>query len=252
MARAGRRRAGLEPTEEPQGSSLGGRLAPHRDPDLVVARGDTPRRVRHGDTPRTIRLRVDPPQGAVRPVGEVTSVQAQLAARVPGAERGTRPLRLEPRAVSVTSLAPPARAAAVAALGAAMLVLVPVARAADAGEQALAERYAPVVRIVEQPEACGPGEPYRPMGVDLLFGESTVALRGPWNRTDLVRIAPTAKDIAGLYEYHLDFPGNALHPGCDYERWERRLRKGHEPAVYAHVTTDPGHSGKLALQYWFF
>jgi hypothetical protein len=122
---------------------------------------------------------------------------------------------------------------------------------ADA-EQDLAARYAPVVRLVEQPEECGPGEPYRPMDVNLLFGDPTVALRGPWGPGDLVEIGPTAKDLAGLYEYHLDFPGSALDPGCDYERWARRLQKGSRPTVYAHVATDPAFPGKLALQYWFF
>ncbi len=119
-------------------------------------------------------------------------------------------------------------------------------------ETALAKSYAPVLRLVEQPEECGPGEPYEPMDVDLLFGEPTVALRGPWNRVDLVKIAPTAGDLAGLYDYHLDFPGDALNPGCDYERWARRVTGSHAPAVYAHVATDPGFPGKLALQYWIF
>ena len=35
--------------------------------------------------------------------------------------------------------------------------------AATGDEQALAERYSPVVRLVAQPEECGPGEPYEPM-----------------------------------------------------------------------------------------
>jgi hypothetical protein len=129
-------------------------------------------------------------------------------------------------------------------------VCVPSALA-DA-EQDLAAKYSPVVRLVEQTEECGPGEPYRPMDVDRLFGDSTVALRGPWNATDLVKIGPSAKDLAGLFEYHLDFPGSALDPGCDYEKWARRLEKGSAPTVYAHVATDPGAPGKLALQYWFF
>ena len=67
-----------------------------------------------------------------------------------------------------------------------------------------------------------------------------------------MKIGPTAKDLSGRYEYHLDFPGNALDPGCDYEHWSRRITNGKEPAVYAHLATDPSHSGKLALQYWFF
>ena len=133
-----------------------------------------------------------------------------------------------------------------------VLALAPAAAADLRDEQALAERYAPVVRLVEQPEECGPGEPYEPMDVDRLFGEPTVALRGPWNNTDLVKIAPTAKDLAGLYEYHLDFPGNPLQAGCDYERWSRRITEGSTPTVYAHVATDPAFPGKVALQYWFF
>ena len=137
---------------------------------------------------------------------------------------------------------------------AAMLALAccPAAAADLADETALAQRHAPVVRIVEQLEECGHGEPYRPTDVDLLFDEPTVALRGPWNAVDLVKVGPKADDLAGLYEYHLDFPGNALNPGCGYERWDRRLREGHEPAVYSHVATDPAHPGKLALQYWLF
>ncbi len=137
---------------------------------------------------------------------------------------------------------------------AAMLALAccPVAAADLADETALAQRHAPVVRLVEQPEECGHGEPYRPTDVDLLFDEPTVALRGPWNAVDLVKVGPKAEDVAGLFEYHLDFPGNALNPGCGYERWDRRLREGHEPAVYSHVATDPAHPGKLALQYWLF
>ena len=132
------------------------------------------------------------------------------------------------------------------------LVLVPTAVADLADETALAEKFAPVVRLVEQEEECGPGEPYEPMDVDALFGDPTVALRGPWNAFDLVKIGPTAADIAGLYEYHLDFPGNALDPGCTYEQWARRLTQDSDPAVYAHVASERTAPRKLALQYWFF
>ena len=119
-------------------------------------------------------------------------------------------------------------------------------------EEDLAAKYAPVVRLVDQPEECGPGEPYIPTDVDVLFDEPTVALRGPWNRTDLVKIAPAATDLVNRYEYHLDFPGDPLNAGCDYERWARRLTAGTPPTIYAHVATDPGYPGKLSLQYWFF
>ena len=138
------------------------------------------------------------------------------------------------------------------AVAAATLLAAPGAAADLADERALAERFAPVVRLVEQEEECGPGEPYEPVDVDILFDEQTVALRGPWNPVDLVKIAPVAADLAGLYEYHLDFPGDALDPACDYERWGRRIGEGSRPTVYAHVVGDPGHPGLLALQYWLF
>ena len=68
-----------------------------------------------------------------------------------------------------------------------------------------------------------------------------------------MKIAPVGADLtAGRYEYHLDFPGNALHPGCDYERWARQITEGTKPTVYAHVAADPDHPGKLALQYWLY
>jgi hypothetical protein len=126
------------------------------------------------------------------------------------------------------------------------------ASATSADEEALAAKYAPVLRLVQQQEECGPGEPYEPTDVDVLFDEPTVALRGPWNAFDLVKIGPSATDLANLYEYHLDFPGNPLSPGCDYERWARRITAESTPTVYAHVATETARPGKLALQYWVF
>ena len=71
-------------------------------------------------------------------------------------------------------------ALALAAAAGIALLAVPSAPADLADEQALADRFAPVVRLVEQEEECGPGEPYDPLDVDLLFdNEPTVALRGP-------------------------------------------------------------------------
>jgi hypothetical protein len=131
--------------------------------------------------------------------------------------------------------------------------MAPSAALADqAQEKALADRYAPAVRLVAH-TPCAPGKPYQPIDVNLLLGEPTVALRGPWSAGDLVKIAPSAQDLSeGLYDYHLDFPGSALDPRCDYLNWERRLTAGRAPAVYAHVATDPAYPGKLALQYWLF
>jgi len=136
--------------------------------------------------------------------------------------------------------------------GAFLPLVIPTAGSASAAdpETDLAERYAPVAVLVDQDEPCGPGEPYIPTDVDAIMGQDTVALRGPWNKDDLVKIAPTAADISeGLYEYHLDFPGDALEPGCDYEQWAKRLTAGTDPTVYAHIVTE---DDQLALQYWFF
>jgi hypothetical protein len=139
------------------------------------------------------------------------------------------------------------------ALGALVaLAISPAAAATTSQEAALAERYAPVVRLVADTSSCEPDKPYQPIDVNVLFGEPTVALTGPWS-SDVVKIAPEANALGPrLFGYHLDFPGNALQPGCDYRDWESRITEGTTPAVYAHVATDPEHPGKLALQYWLF
>jgi hypothetical protein len=138
---------------------------------------------------------------------------------------------------------------AVVALAA--LALPSLAAASSADEEALAQKFAPVVRLVQQTEECGRGESYTPLDVNLLFDEPTVGLSGPWSR-QIITVAPSAEDIAGLYRYHLDFPGDATNPGCDFEQWERRLAAGKNPAVFSHVATEAAYPGKLALQYWFF
>src|SRR5829696_8586809 len=127
------------------------------------------------------------------------------------------------------------------------------AAAATEDEQALAERFAPVVRLVEQDVECGPGEPYRPSDVELVLGDPSVALRGPWAEDDMLQAGPTAVDLGkGLYGYHLDYPGNPLEAGCDYEKWARVSGAGAAPTAYAHVTTEPGREDRIALQYWLF
>jgi hypothetical protein len=110
------------------------------------------------------------------------------------------------------------------------------------------------VRIVEQKKKpCGHGEPFVPTNVSLLLGNPDVVLRGPWDHTNVIKVAPTGADLAtGLWGYHLDFPGNAFTPGCSYDQWSHRLNKGRRPLTYARVATDSEHPGELALQYWFF
>ncbi|WP_246551253.1 hypothetical protein [Miltoncostaea oceani] len=161
---------------------------------------------------------------------------------------------------------PAARLAGVAVLVAAAVALLagwPTARAAaqepsapaaaTPAEVALAEAYAPIVRLREQPDSCEGGVPYEPIDIDLLLGNEEVALRGPWDGTDLVAIGPEGSDLRrGLWEHHLDFPGDTLDPGCTYEEWEARLQAEGTPTTYARVVTEDGHPGRLALQYWFY
>jgi hypothetical protein len=126
------------------------------------------------------------------------------------------------------------------------------ARADDAAGT-LARRYAPVVRLVEQTRPCGHGEPYVPTNVDRVLDNDDVALRGPWDRSNVVKIGPSAHDLShGLFGYHLDFPGDALTPGCSYDDWSRRINAGHAPTVYAHIGKERAFPERLALQYWFF
>lgn len=142
-------------------------------------------------------------------------------------------------------------APALAAL-AAGAVFPSLARAAD-GPDELAVRYAPVVRLVEQDKECGHGEAFVPTNVNLVLGNPEVVLRGPWDRTNIIKVAPTAQDLSSeLFDYRLDFPGHAVQPGCTYDEWSHRINHGHASTMYARVVTDPAYPSQLALQYWFF
>jgi len=141
-------------------------------------------------------------------------------------------------------------------LGVALAVscLALAGRAAAATPEAqLADRYAPVVELPTDVYGCENGAPFVPTDVNVLAGNDEVVLRGPWDRVNVVKVAPTIQDLTpARVDYHLDFPGDPLNPGCTYVDWEKRLARTGKPTVYAHVATDPAYPGKLALQYWFF
>ncbi len=126
-------------------------------------------------------------------------------------------------------------------------------RPADPRRGRAGTTYAPVLELKDQPRPCEAGEPYEPTDIDLLMGNDEIALRGPWDTTNIVSVAPRAAELGrGLFGYHLDFPGDPLRPGCTYEQWSIRLRAQAPPTAYARAVTQPGHPGRLALQYWFF
>jgi hypothetical protein len=125
------------------------------------------------------------------------------------------------------------------------------AESAESAEAQLAAAYSPVLVLEPQAKPCGAGEAYRPTSVDVVLGRADVVLRAPDG--DAVTSAPAAADLFGLGEgYHLDLRGDPLRPGCDYERQFRRWNGDRKPSVYAHVATDAGHPGKLAVEYWLY
>ena len=128
-----------------------------------------------------------------------------------------------------------------------------VAMAAEVEEEStdtqLAELFAPVIALREQSSACGEGEPYYPVAVDELFGRDDVVIRDAAG--DVLVDGPTIADLAGLdADSWIDIPGDALRPGCDYERWFDALEA--PPTVYARVIHDPEASEPIVVQYWFF
>lgn len=125
------------------------------------------------------------------------------------------------------------------------------AAAATSAATTLADRYSPVIGLEPQPKLCGPGEAYRPTSLDIVLGNPEVTLRN--SQRKVLKRGPTAQDISGApASDYLDFGGNALRPGCFYEKQFERWFGDRKPTVYAHVATDSQHPGKLAVQYWFF
>jgi hypothetical protein len=124
----------------------------------------------------------------------------------------------------------------------------------DDAAQELAERYAPVIMLKAQDEACDTyGEPFAPMGVDALLGNPQVLLRQVGKGDPVVMRGATAADLFELGGgFYLDFPGDALAPGCLYERDFDRYEAEHPPTVYAHIARQPDRSDLLAIQYWTY
>jgi hypothetical protein len=130
------------------------------------------------------------------------------------------------------------------------------AQTAVSPAQELANRYAPLVALKEQEGRCGEtvikGEPWRPTTVRIVLENPEIELRGPEARK-VVGTAPTAADLYRRGDdYFLNFPGNPLRPGCRYETDGKRFAEGQPSLAYAHITTEAGVPGKLALEYWFY
>lgn len=129
----------------------------------------------------------------------------------------------------------------------------PSGEAPTADEIALAERHAPIVFVRQQDAPCDTdGEPFEPAPVDIVLDNPEVLLRQVGNDDPVTVIGPSAADIFDLREgWYLDFPGDALEPGCVFEEDFDRFYDG-QSVVYSHVATEADRPGLLALQYWFF
>jgi hypothetical protein len=120
-------------------------------------------------------------------------------------------------------------------------------------ELELAERYSPVVFVKPQDAPCDTdGEPFQPSPVEIVLDNPEIFLRQVGNHDPVAMAGPSAADIFDLREgWYLDFPGDALEPGCVFEQDFNRFFDG-QSVVYAHVVSEPDQPGFVALQYWFF
>ncbi|HEY1316856.1 MAG TPA: hypothetical protein VGF10_06550 [Gaiella sp.] len=133
-------------------------------------------------------------------------------------------------------------------------LLLPHAARATSPAQQLADRYAPVVVLKNEPTPCSKsGERWRPVPVEIVLGNPEILLRGPGKKHPIVDVAPTAADLYRKgAKYFLNFPGDPLQPGCTYARDGRRFARGKPSIAYAHIAREPGVGDRLALQYFFF
>jgi hypothetical protein len=131
----------------------------------------------------------------------------------------------------------------------------------SAAAQELADRWVPVAMLRTQAQPCSTeGEPYLPISVDITLNNPDVLLRKrisgrPPANDPIVMTGPSAADLVGL-----DAPTTwtcrvirspRAAPTKTWSR-ERIAELGLTPSVYAHIATEPGRPGQLAIQYWFY
>jgi hypothetical protein len=139
-------------------------------------------------------------------------------------------------------------------LGAVVAALASGNALAATPQERLAERYAPVVALKTQRELCRTGEAFRPVLVDLVLGRSDVWLfRGVERKYERVLRAPRSPELARRgADHYVDLPGDPITGRCGFQRWFARIGARVPTAVYAHIATEDGHPGQLALQYWLY
>jgi hypothetical protein len=119
-------------------------------------------------------------------------------------------------------------------------------------EQRLADRYAPIVYLADEVTDCNiKNGDFRPVPVEVVFGNPSVALRHARGQEE-PKMAPTAADLHERgSEYYLDLPGNPRRPGCSFIRDGERFAQGAPNVAYARIVTEDGYD-ELVLQYWLY
>jgi hypothetical protein len=127
-----------------------------------------------------------------------------------------------------------------------------LARQDPTSREELANRFAPVIVLQAQQEACDEnGEPFLPAPVDVVFDDEAVVLRE--GAAQDPRSSPIESgDLFALGDgFATDLPGKPREPGCDYETHFKQVMGNQRPVIYANIATEEGREG-IALQYWFF
>jgi hypothetical protein len=136
-----------------------------------------------------------------------------------------------------------------------IFVMAPTASAQADPEQELVDRYAPIIMIKAQEdgECDSSGEQYAPTSVEVVLDNDQIVLRQLGTDNPVMQAGPSASDLFPLGEgFYLDFPGDALDPGCLYEQDFRQYSGDRRPVVYGHVARQADAPDQLAIQYWFY
>jgi len=139
------------------------------------------------------------------------------------------------------------RSLCAALTAAAALWLAPSAQASSGAAQKLVDTYSPILMLRDLTDVCDNSqEQFQPTTVNVFLNNPRATLQSPDGK--LVTKAPTAADVAGLPDgYHLNIPGDPLHPGCTYAQDFRALQNSGEapPITYARIATEEGHTGQI-------
>ncbi len=110
-----------------------------------------------------------------------------------------------------------------------------------------------MIKAQEGGECDASGEQYAPTSVDIVLDNDQIVLRQLGTDNPVMQAGPGASDLFSLGEgFYLDFPGDALDPGCLYEQDFRQYSGDRRPVVYGHVARQADAPDQLAVQYWFY